>query len=89
MYKLLSFVSRGKIRKQILKNLIKPKSPTQLSKMIKTHRSTVSRAILILEKNGLVKCLTPDEKMCRFYETTKLGKKILARLKDLDNTYGV
>jgi len=36
----------------------------------------VSRAVLALEKVGLVECLTPDEKMDRYYRTTETGKKV-------------
>ena len=77
MYDLVSFVSRGKIRKKILKNLSEPKTPTQLSGKIGTHRSTISRAILSLEDKGLLKCLTPNEKLGRYYSITETGKKVL------------
>ena len=77
MYELLSFVSRGKVRKIVLSNLVKPHTPTELSHIIKTHRSTTSRTILTLEKKGLVRCITPKEKMGRFYEITETGKKVL------------
>jgi DNA-binding MarR family transcriptional regulator len=82
MYELISFVSRGKIRKQVLSRLIKPNTPTKLSLEIKTHRSTTSRTILALEKKGLVKCITPNETMGRYYETTPLGKRILEKLRE-------
>jgi DNA-binding MarR family transcriptional regulator len=77
MYDLISFVTRGKIRVTILSNLDKPLTPTQLSEKIKTHRSTTSRTLLELEEKGLVKCITPNENMGRFYEITKQGKKII------------
>lgn len=77
MYYLLSFVSRGKIRKEVLRLLEKPMTPTDLSKKIKTHRSTVSRSLLELEKKDLVECITSNEKMGRYYTITKQGKKIL------------
>jgi DNA-binding MarR family transcriptional regulator len=77
MYDLISFVSRGKIRKKVLSNLDKPLTPTQLSEKIKTHRSTTSRTLLELENKGLVKCITPNENMGRFYEITKQGKKVI------------
>lgn len=82
MYRLISFVYRGKIRIKVLKGLFKPKTPTELSKEIKTHRSTTSRAILALVDKGLVKCLTPNENMGRYYEITKLGKKILGEIEE-------
>jgi len=81
MYNLVSFVSRGKIRRKVLTNIVKPTTPTQLSHIIKTHRSTTSRTILALEKKGLVKCITPDEKMGRYYQITETGKKILEIIK--------
>ena len=81
MYDLISFVSRGKVRRKVLENLKEANTPTKLSQIIKTHRSTTSRAILALEKRGLVKCVTPDESMGRYYDTTSLGKKVLRELK--------
>ena len=80
MYDLISFVSRGKVRKKALSNLVKPHTPTELSHIIKTHRSTTSRTILSLEKRGLVKCITPNEKMGRYYEITGLGKKVVKKI---------
>jgi len=82
MYDLISFVSRGKIRKVVLSNLVKPHTPTELSHIIKTHRSTTSRTILALESKGFVKCITPKEKMGRYYEITALGKKIIGIIKN-------
>ena len=80
MYDLISYVSRGKVRRAVISNLIKPHTPTELCSIIDTHRSTTSRTILALEKKGLVKCLTPNEKMGRYYETTSLGKKVLQKI---------
>jgi DNA-binding transcriptional ArsR family regulator len=80
MYDLVSFVSRGKIRIKVLSNLKSPLTPTQVSHVIKTHRSTTSRAILALEKKGLVKCIAPGEKKWRYYQTTVLGKKVLGNI---------
>jgi len=80
MYDLISFVSRGKIRKKVLSNLDKPLTPTQLSEKIKTHRSTTSRTLLELEEKGLVKCITPSESMGRFYKITGQGKKVIKEI---------
>ncbi len=82
MYDLVSFVSRGKVRKKIMINLDKPMTPTELAEKIKTHRSTTSRSLLILEEKGLVKCITPKEKMGRYYDITSQGKKILDLLEE-------
>jgi predicted transcriptional regulator len=77
MYDLVSFVSRGRVRKKVLNALLKPNSPTEIAKILEIERSTVSRTILALEKKGLVVCLTPMEKMGRFYQTSEIGKKVL------------
>jgi len=77
MYDLLSFVVRGQVRKKVLKELDKPLTPTILSEKIRTHRSTTSRAILALEKKGLVKCITPKEKKGRYYQITNRGKEVI------------
>ena len=82
MYDLISFVSRGKVRKKIMVNLNKPMTPTELAEKIKTHRSTTSRSLLILEERGLVKCITPKEKMGRYYDIISQGKKILDLLEE-------
>lgn len=81
MYNLISFVSRGKVRIKVLKNLLEPHTPTELSQIINTHRSTTSRAILALEEKGLVECITPNEKMGRYYQTSQKGIEVLKKIK--------
>lgn len=82
MYNLVSFVSRGKVRKQVLRELKEPHTPTELSRLLKTHRSTISRTLLALQKKGIIKCITPKEKMGRYYQITKIGKKISDKIKN-------
>ncbi|WP_292542730.1 winged helix-turn-helix domain-containing protein [Methanoregula sp.] len=77
MYNLVSFVARGSVRRKVLKGLIRPNSPTELAKSLGIARSAVSRTIQALEKVGLVECLTPDEKMSRYYRTTDIGRKVV------------
>jgi DNA-binding MarR family transcriptional regulator len=78
MYKLVSFVGRGSVRRKVLKALLKPNSPTELARQLDIERSTVSRTILDLTEKGLVECLTPDERMGRYYRTTEIGRKVVA-----------
>jgi DNA-binding MarR family transcriptional regulator len=78
MYDLVSFVARGRLRKKVLKMLFRPNSPTELARILDTDRPSVSRTILALESKGLVECLTPAEKMGRFYQTTDDGKNVMA-----------
>jgi predicted transcriptional regulator len=41
------------------------------------ERSTVSRAILELMEKELVECLTPDQRMGRYYRITETGKNVI------------
>ena len=77
-WKLVSFVKRGRIRFEVLKELSsKPATPTEIAKAINAHRPSVSRALADLEREKLVECLTPNEKLGRIYSLTPRGSKIL------------
>jgi DNA-binding MarR family transcriptional regulator len=78
MYNLVSFVTRGSVRRKVLKGLLRPSTPTELAKTLGVARAAVSRTIQAMEKVGLVECLTPDENRDRYYRTTETGKKIVA-----------
>jgi DNA-binding MarR family transcriptional regulator len=78
MFELVSFVGRGRDRKQVLKALIRPNSPTELAKQLDVDRSTISRVVLELAEKGLVECLTPEERMGRYYRITDTGKRVIA-----------
>jgi DNA-binding transcriptional ArsR family regulator len=77
VYDLVSFVARGSLRRKVLKALVRPNSPTELARALGIERSSVSRTILALGDAGLVECLTPGEKMGRFYRTNETGRKVL------------
>ena len=78
MFELVSFVGRGRDRRQVLKALHKPNSPTNLARQLDIDRSTISRVILELTEKGLAECLTPDERMGRYYRITDTGMKVIA-----------
>lgn len=80
---IISFIVRSKHRANILKLLESPKTPTKIKDEIKLHFNSVSRAIIELEKKGLIKCLNPNQKLSRFYQITNKGKEILAKLNKL------
>lgn len=77
-----SFVVRSKNRKLILLCLSKPKTPTQIAEELKLNLPHVSRAIRELEREGLVECLTPNEKIGRVYKRTELGEEIVNALQE-------
>lgn len=72
----ISFINRSKNRKLVLFKLTKPTTPTVLAKEMQLHRSVISRALLDLEKEGLVVCLNPESKKERYYKLTKKGEGI-------------
>ncbi len=82
-WNVVGFIVRSKHRKIILELLDKPKTPTKIKEETKLHFNSVSRAIIELEKKGLIKCLNPTQKLSRFYQITKRGKEILEKLNNL------
>jgi len=61
------FLKKGRLRREVLNKLDKPKTATELAKELGKHRSSVSRALIDLEKEGLAKCVNPDDDKFRHY----------------------
>ncbi len=81
MIELISFVLRGKIRKEVMFRLTKPTHPNTIAKEICTHLSTTSRAIKELMDKKLVKCLNPTDPNYKLYDLTDLGRFVLEEIK--------
>ena len=84
MWKLCSYVIRGKNRRAVFLALETAKTPTLLSDGLKIHLPHVSRVLGELESRGLVICLTPSEKVGRIYRLTAKGRKVLKLVKGLE-----
>jgi len=84
MWKLCSYVIRGKNRRRVFLALESPKTPTQLSKELKIHLPHVSRSLNELESRKLVECLTPAEKVGRIYRLSGEGRRVLRMVKELE-----
>lgn len=65
--KLEIFLRKSQLRKDVWNNLTKPKTATEIAKELGKHRSAVSRTILDMEKEGLVKCLNSTDSSFRVY----------------------
>ena len=61
------FIKKGRLRKEVLLLLNKPKTATELAKELGKHRSSVSRVLLELEKNKFVRCVNPEDDKFRHY----------------------
>ena len=76
-YKTISFLMRGKRRNKVLYSLKTPKMPKEIADKCKLNISNVSAALSELSKKDLVKCITPNEKIFKFYEITKKGQNAI------------
>ena len=61
------FLKKGKLRRKVYDSLNKAKTATEIAKELNAHRSAISRVLLDLEKEGLVKCINPEDKSFRHY----------------------
>ena len=71
---------RGELTRQVLDNLIEPKTLPDLTKMLRLHRNLVFSIIKSLMKNGFItlfKTLRPARK---FYQLTQKGEAIREKL---------
>ena len=85
-WSLYSFVHRSKQRRSVLLALHgRQLTPTQIAAKTDMQTSNVSRALKALESKDLIKCLTPDERIGKFYTLTEAGSKMVCQLrKDKD-----
>ncbi len=80
----IAYLTRGKLRREVLRLLERPKTATMLGKELSRHRSSISRILLELEERGFVKCLNPKDVMHRFYQITPKGEDLLKKGKELE-----
>lgn len=59
------------------------KMPTQVAKKLKINLPHVGRALKELESRGLVKCLTPSERVGKLYVLTEGGKEVRKKIKGI------
>jgi len=65
--KLEIFLKKSQLRKEVWNNLDKPKTATEISKELEKHRSAVSRTLLDMEREELIKCVNPEDSSFRIY----------------------
>lgn len=84
MIREVSYLSRSRKKKEILKILDKPKTPTQIGKLLKISRSSASQMLLAMENKRYVKCLNPQDRMARYYQATEKGLSVLKELESIE-----
>jgi predicted transcriptional regulator len=70
-YDLVAKIRRSSIKTKILESLKEPKTATDLKKDLNIHRESISRALLEMQKDGLVICVNPEQPNYRYYKKTK------------------
>jgi len=68
--KLEIFLRKSELRDLVWDRLNKPKTAVDIAKELNKHRSAVSRVLLDMKKEGLVRVVNPNDSSFRFYERT-------------------
>ena len=75
-----SFVVRSGNRRRVFLSLLKPRTPTEISKEVGLNLGYISNLIVSLLGRGLVECLNPGEKRHRLYRRTKKGEELVKEI---------
>lgn len=68
--KLEIFLKKSKLRRSVWNKLDKAKMATEIAKELGKHRSSISRVLLDLEKEGFVRCVNNKDNSFRHYVKT-------------------
>lgn len=71
-FQLEIFLKKSELRKEVWNQLDKPKIASEIAKDLKKHRSSISRVLLDLEKEGFAKCVNHRDKSFRCYVKRKI-----------------
>jgi predicted transcriptional regulator len=71
---------RGELARQVLNNLIEPKTLPELVKLLKTHRNVVASITRHLIQNGFIAIFKTLKPARKFYQLTKKGEAVREKL---------
>lgn len=71
---------RGELARQVLNNLIEPKTLPELIRLLKTHRNIVTSIIKHLVHTGFVSLFKTIRPARKFYQLTKQGEAVREKL---------
>lgn len=77
----LSWVKRGKQRRDILINIDDSETPTDIAKKSGYSLNNTSRVLNDFRRKGIVRCINPKEKTGRLYVLKSAGKIIKDKLR--------
>ena len=78
----LSWIVRGKQRREIIKHIDGPETPTEIANKSGYSLNHTSRILNEFRKKGLVKLLNPKQKTGRLYRLQEKGRVIKDRLRE-------
>ncbi len=78
----LSWVKRGKQRREIIVHIKGELTPTEVAKKSGYSLNHASKVLNEFKEHGLVKLHNPEDKTGRLYELTSSGKVIRDKLQD-------
>ena len=65
--KLKIFLKKSKLRQDVWDKLVEEKTASDIAKELRKHRSSVSRVLLDLEREGFVRCVNSEDFSFRHY----------------------
>ncbi len=80
----VSFVIAGKTRKAVIMKMSSHGNPTFLANALKIHVANASRALIELENEDLVDCITPNKRVGKIYALTEKGKEVVDKIKEME-----
>jgi len=79
----LSVVLAGRVRRDVLLDLQRPMTPSQLAARLSVPLPHISRALHDLMDIGAVWCRNPRRRKGRFYQRTSKGNRLVKKVRQL------
>ena len=73
---------RGELARQVLNDLIEPKTLQELVKLLRTHRNVVMSIIKHLIQNGFITFFKTIKPARKFYQLTRKGEAVREKLEN-------
>lgn len=77
----LSWIKRGRQRREIIVHIADKETPTEIAQKSKYSLNHTSKILNEFRKHGFVKLLNPKQKTGRLYELTEKGRVIKDKLR--------
>ena len=86
--RLISFVARGKRRKETLSLISEHQrlSQSEIMKKLKQYKSHNSITLKELFEKELIFCINPEERSFKFYKITKKGREVLREIEKISKS---